>query len=144
MMYWDTSAVVKLYAREQDSGYFLNLIAGTDEQVVTSAIASMELFCALERKERSGDIKPGGAGTAFDQFLNDIRRGRIIEIPYGHYVIQEARKLIEPVSRRRILIRTLDRIHIASAVAVKATWVVATDSRLRQVASLANLKLFPD
>ena len=143
MMYWDTSAVVKLYVRERDSGYFLSLLAGTDEQLATSAIASMELLCTLERKERDGDLKPGGAGAAFDQFLHDTGRGRIIEIPYGRDVIREAQKLIRIISRQRILIRSLDMIHVASAIAVKATSVVATDSRLRQVAALANLKLLP-
>jgi len=83
MMYWDTSAILKLYVPEKDSAYFLDLIARTDEQVLTSAIASMELLCAFERKERDGDIKPGGADAAFDKFLNDTRRGRIIEVPYA-------------------------------------------------------------
>ena len=143
-MYWDTSAILKLYVRERDSDYFLNLVARAEEQFLTSAIASMELLCALERKERNGDLKSGGANAAFERFLNDTRRGRIVEIPYGRDVLEEARKLFGYVSDRRILIRSLDMIHIASAIAVKAKSVVATDSRLRQVASLASVKLLPD
>ena len=144
MWYWDTSAILKLYIHERDSGYFLGLVSETEDQIVTSTIASIELLCALERKERNGDIKPGGAAAAFDRFLDDAGRGRIVEIPFGRDVIQEARRLIGLVSHRRILIRSLDMIHVASAVAAKATCLVATDSRLRQVASLADLNLLPD
>jgi uncharacterized protein len=144
MMYWDTSAILKLYVPEADSAYFLNLATRTEEQVLTSVIATMELLCAFERKERIGELKSGGATAAFEQFLNDTRRGRIIEIPYGRDVVEEARKLLGRISGPQALIRSLDMIHVASAIVAKAKSVVATDLRLRQVASCASLKLLPE
>lgn len=143
MFYWDTSAILKLYVPERDSSYFLNLIADTDHQVLTSTIAAMELLCAFERKEHTGDIKSGGADAAFDQFLLDIRKSRIIEVPYGGDVVQTARKLIGAVAEQGILIRSLDLIHVSSAIAANARSVVATDLRLRQVAAIAGLRLLP-
>jgi predicted nucleic acid-binding protein len=144
MIYWDTSAILKLYAPEMDSAYFLRLATRAEEQVVTSSIASIELLCAFERKERNGELKRGGAKAAFEQFLSDTRRGRIIEIPYGHDVVEEARKLLGLVRDQAILIRSLDMIHVASAIAAKAKTIAATDSRLRQLASCASLKVLPD
>jgi uncharacterized protein len=144
MIYWDTSAILKLYIPENDSDYFLRLITTTEGQFVTSAVASMELLCAFERKERDGDIKSGGARAAFEQFLYDTRQGRIIEIPYGRDVVYEARKLMGVISKPQILVRSLDMIHLASAVAIKAEAIAATDVRLRQIASLAKLRLLPD
>lgn len=144
MIYWDTSALLKLYASETDSPYFVHLATTTEDQVLTSAIASMELLCAFERKEQTGGLKSGGAKAAFEQFLGDTRRGRIIEVPYGRDVVEEARRLLALVTDRGMLIRSLDMIHVASAIAVRAKSIVATDLRLRQVASFANMKVLPD
>lgn len=41
------------------------------------------------------------------------------------------------------MVRSLDLIHVASAVANKATSLVATDERLRAFASLLKLTLIP-
>jgi predicted nucleic acid-binding protein len=135
---------MKLYVYETDTPYFVQLVTGTKEQVLTSSIASMELLCAFGRKERNGNLKSGGAKATFEQFLNDTQRGRIIEVPYSRDVVEEARKLLRLVTDPRILIRSLDMIHLASAIAAKATSIAATDLRLRQVAAFANIKLLPN
>jgi hypothetical protein len=41
------------------------------------------------------------------------------------------------------MVRSLDAIHVASAVTARAIVMVATDTRLRQVAAMAKLKLVP-
>ena len=134
---------MKLYAYETDTPYFVQLATGAKEQILTSAVASTELLCAFERKERNGDFRSGGANAAFDQYLMDTRRGRIIEIPYSRDVVEEARKLLNAVTDPRILIRSLDMIHVASAIAAKAGLIAATDLRLRRLAAFANIKLLP-
>ena len=57
----------------------------------------------------------------------------------------EAKKLVELASRppKGFLIRSLDAIHAASAVISKASFVVATDERLRRATELMGLKLCP-
>ena len=143
MIYWDSCTLLKLYIPETDSDYFLDLIAATEEQVVTSAITSMELLCAFARKERNGHIKSGGAKAAFEQFMYDTRHGRIIEVPYGQDVVLQARNLLELLKSQKLLIRSLDMIHLASAVSLKAGAIVTTDDRLRQIAILAKQRLLP-
>jgi predicted nucleic acid-binding protein len=145
MTYWDSSALLKLYILEPDTPYFLQLVAGTDDQILTSTIAAIEILCATYRKESAGDLKPGGAAAAFDKYLDDVRLGRIIEIPFGKDVVDEARKLLKHGygSHRRILIRSLDIIHVASAKVSGTKLVVATDTRLRDAASHANMKVLP-
>ena len=145
MIYWDSSALLKLYIPEPDTPYFLQLVAGTDDQILTSTVAAIEILCATHRKESVGDLKPGGGAAAFEKFLDDVRVGRVIEIPYGRDVVEEARKLLKHTygGPRRILIRSLDVIHVASAKVSGIKLVVATDARLRDAASLANMKLLP-
>jgi predicted nucleic acid-binding protein len=143
--YGDTSALLKLYAPEPDSPFFLQLLARTDEQIFTASVAAVEIQCALHRKEHFGDLKPGGAAAAIECYREDIRCGRVIEIPFGRDVLEEASNLINLAFRRkrRILIRSLDIIHLASAKAAGVRLMIATDARLREVASLVELRLLP-
>lgn len=81
----------------------------------------------------------------FLKFLADADAGRIITAPYGRDVVEQTAKLVRLAfgRRRPPAIRTLDAIHVASALAIKAKALVSTDSRLREVAAAAGLKLVP-
>jgi len=143
--YWDTSALVKLYIAEADSLYFLQLIAGGDEPIVSSAIVTGEILCVLYRKEQARALKGGGAGRIYGKFSQDVRTGRILTVPYGPDVEAQAEKLARLVFTRPrpILIRSLDMIHVSTALSSRARDLVATDTRLREVAVLAGLHVLP-
>jgi predicted nucleic acid-binding protein len=143
--YWDTSAILKLYAPERDSPYFLDLVGRTERPIYSSSIAEVELLCALHRKERDGDLKPGGASALHRRFRLDCHAGRILLVPYGGDVVQEAANLMRITFARRApaIVRSLDLIHLASASVVKATALVATDQRVRGFGSVLKLQLLP-
>ena len=145
MSYWDTSALLKLYIAEADSPYFLQLIAGGDEPIVSSAIVTAEILCVLYRKEQARALKGGGAGRIYGKFSQDVRTGRILTVPYGPDVEAQAEKLARLVFNRPrpILIRSLDMIHVSTALSSRARDLVATDRRLREVAVLAGLHVLP-
>jgi predicted nucleic acid-binding protein len=145
MAYWDTSALLKLYVAEADSPYFLQLITETTESVVSSAIAAAEVLCVLYRKEHARALEPGAARRLYRRFLSDVNAGRILSIPFGRDVEVEAEKLIQHVFARPqpVLVRSLDVIHLATALSAGSTKIVSTDTRLRNVAILAGLKPIP-
>ena len=145
MNYWDTSALLKLYVPEDDSGYFLDWIVSSGQPIVSSAIVAVEMACAVYRKESVGDLKGGGALAAYQRFLGDCREGRIVLVPYGEQVFTAAEEIVRLAFRRAqpVMVRSLDAIHVASAVTARARVMVATDARLRQVAAMAKLKLAP-
>lgn len=145
MRYWDTSALVKLYAPEPDSPYFLNLIAQAQHPPLSSEIARAEVLCTLYRKEHAGDLKPSAAATLFARFTSDAAAGHFVLIPNGADVTAEAEKLVKQTysQPQPLLIRSLDALHVASALTAQATTLVATDVRLRDVAVLVGLKVLP-
>ena len=145
MNYWDTSALLKLYVPEDDSGYFLDSVVTSDQPLVSSAIAAVEMLCAVYRKECIGDLKRGGALATYQRFLGDSREGRIVLVPYGEQVFTAAEEIVRLAFRRArpIMVRSLDAVHVASALTARARVMVATDTRLRQVAAMAKLKLMP-
>lgn len=145
MNYWDTSALLKLYVAERDSPYFVRFLATAGERIFTSVIGATEMLCALYRKEQAGDLHLGGAQALLREFSADVNSGKIVTIPYGEDVVAEAEKLVRLVFGQHplVMLRSLDAIHVASALAGKAKVVVSTDARLRHVASLLPLKVLP-
>ncbi|MBZ5623392.1 MAG: type II toxin-antitoxin system VapC family toxin [Acidobacteriia bacterium] len=136
---------MKLYVPEPDSAAFLDLIAKSDELVASSAIAGTEVLCAVYRKEAAGDLKAGGARAAFRRFLADCKARRIVQIPYGDDVTAATAEIVHLalLRPRPIMIRALDAIHVASAIVIRASLVVTTDARMREVAVLAKLRVLP-
>ena len=138
MNYWDTSALIKLYAPEPDSPYFLTLLSRVEGPLLTSDITRAEVLCTLYRKEHAGDLTAGAAAGLFNRFLGDIEAGRIVLIANGLEVTEKAHTLVQRAysQPQPLLIRSLDAIHAASALTARATTVVATDTRLCEVAKL--------
>lgn len=144
MLYWDTSAIFKLYAPEPDSPYFLRLIADSEAPIISSAIVSVELMCALYRRHMADDL-PRNVVESMRQFTSDVSDGLIVLVPYGRDIAAEAERVIATALRRRrpVFIRSLDVIHLCSALVTKADALVATDARLREMARAMGLRLLP-
>jgi uncharacterized protein len=145
VIYWDTSALLKLYLPEADSLHFLELVSGSTQTVVTSSIAIAEIACAFYRKEAQQELKKGAAERALQKFEEDCRKGQIVQIPFDKDVMGEASRVIRMAFRgpKPLMLRALDAIHVASALAVRASGIVATDLRLRQMALTAGLRVLP-
>jgi predicted nucleic acid-binding protein len=143
--YWDTSTLLKLYVAEQDSSYFINLIATSKEAILTSELTRIELITSLYRKESTGELAKGMANQHLEEFVEDIEAGRIIVISVREDVTSQAERVVQRAypTAKPIMIRALDVIHVASALASKASVMVATDARLREVALLMGLKVLP-
>ncbi len=90
-------------------------------------------------------LKRGGARRIYEEFPSDSQTGRIVTIPYGPDIARETKKLVELAAGQPagFLVRSLDAIHVASAVISKTALIVATDERLRRAAELMGLKLRP-
>jgi predicted nucleic acid-binding protein len=146
-MYWDTSALLKAYIPEIDSEYFTGLIATGNQFVCSSIITTVEFRCAVHRKSKAGDIGATGAKRAIERFTRDCTEGRITQIPCDAALTVSAREVVDLAATRpksrSIMIRSLDAIHIASALSVRAASLVTTDQRMREVAATLSLKLLP-
>ncbi|HEV8130763.1 MAG TPA: type II toxin-antitoxin system VapC family toxin [Acidobacteriota bacterium] len=145
MSYWDTSALVKLYVAEVDSAYFLQLLTTQDEPIASSAIATTEVLCVLYRKEQAGALRSGAARRIYSKFGSDVSSGRILTIPYSRDVEAEAEKLVSRVFARKrpVSLRSLDVIHVATALSGGARELVTTDAKLREVSKLVGLNILP-
>lgn len=145
MIYWDTACVVKLYTLESDSAVYLELAGASVEPPVSSEILGVELPYALQQKELRGDLKPGGAERVRQQFEADVAAGRWLLVPVGSDVLARASQVAHRCYHHHppVLLRTVDGLHLATALVLKVRELVTTDLRLRQAAPLFGLAVVP-
>jgi predicted nucleic acid-binding protein len=145
MSYWDSSALVKLYASEPDSATFEQFAASARTVPVTSRLALCEIETTLCRKETEGMLAAGTALTIHQRLIRDGADGHIRVVEFStevrncfHDVLARCFRQAPPLH-----VRTLDAIHLGSALAAGESEFVATDKRLRDAALRLGLRLFP-
>jgi predicted nucleic acid-binding protein len=140
--YWDTSCVLKLYCKENDSVACMVRAGAMAEPIISSVLTVSEMTFALYQKEMRGEIEPGSAHILFEKFETDVQRGRFTLLPFGKDVEAMARRIaaICYSSVPVVPVRTLDALHIASAQLSACREILTTDSRMRSAASLLGLR----
>lgn len=145
MSYWDTSALVKLYVQESDSPDIENLALLAPTEVITSRIALYEARSTFRRKEAEAGLILGTADKLYSALSDDVLAGDLQLVELGPDVEREYGVVLSRCYQHEppILIRTLDAVHLASAIVSNMTEVVVTDNRMRAAAALLGFKLFP-
>ena len=145
MSYWDTSALVKLYAEESDSPAFENCALNTPTRPITSRIALYEARATFRRKESEGILRPGYAENLYSQLLRDVADAELRLLELGTDVEREYGLVLEVCYQQAppVPLRTLDALHLASARVIGETELVATDRRMRDAGELLGFTLFP-
>jgi uncharacterized protein len=142
MAYWDTSALVKLYAKASDSAAFE---AQAVNPAITSRIALYEAHATFIRKEAEALLQPGSAEKLHSELLQDVVEGEWRLVELGTEVEQEYGQVLALCYQQSpiITLRALDALHLASARVAGETNLVATDKRMRAAAKRLGFSLFP-
>jgi len=117
-VYVDTSALLKRVFVEQESAELLSFLDAhyqQDDVLATSSLGLIEVSRSVLSRAR----KPIAAGDLIDEAMSGID-----ERPMTADVISVARRM-EP-----LILRSLDAIHLATAVLIDADIVVTYDDRL--------------
>jgi uncharacterized protein len=123
LIYADSSALVKLILDEHESDDLRSFLADTDAALVTSALAEVEVSRAVR--------------VADPDLLSECSRllSSCIRVTVSGAVIRRATAL---ASAR---LRTLDAIHLATALRADVDTVVVYDGRLAESAEAAGLSI---
>lgn len=124
LLYVDSSALVKLIRDEPESPA-LRASVGRGTRIVSSRLAEVEIV-------RASRLAPSSAETALraDEVLSGCG---LVSIDGG--VLARARELVSP------RLRTLDAIHLATALELRVRHLVTYDHRLIEAASEAGLRV---
>ena len=139
IFYFDTSALIKLYADELDASVTRDA-AGNSEFVATSIIAYTEMRSALARNRRSGEITADQLVRFKLKLESDWSSFEIISIDES--VVRTAGDFAEQYS-----LRGFDAVHLASAEALRDIFGPITfacfDAELSRAAIACGMSLLP-
>lgn len=138
MIYWDTCCVLKLYAKESDSEFWLRAATKESSALYTSQLTRSELAFALIAKEQRKELKPGAADILLSKFEQDIQRGLYHPIPLSSSVIDRSIRLARHLPHPGL--RTLDGLHLATALESGCSRIATQDRRLLKATRQAGLE----
>jgi predicted nucleic acid-binding protein len=139
MIYWDTSCVVKLYAKEPDSDFWIDLGIQRTSPLFSSILLTTELTCALRAKEFRNEIRPGATENLVHRFFQDLQAERFRCLPITPEITKKASHLAIDWKQNGML-RTLDALHLATCLHLECSHIATADIRLREAACAVGLK----
>jgi predicted nucleic acid-binding protein len=113
LAYFDTSALVKNYIREAGSSRVRGLL--TRYEFLSSAITPIELQSALQRRHRRREITQRNYNSIVSRLTNDRSYWQLVEVVPE--LLTKAEELVKTEN-----VRTLDAIHIASAIIIQESF----------------------
>lgn len=133
--FFDTSALIKLYHREDGTDTVDELVDHDQSLIVISDLAVVEMVLALARKVRTQEITAEVFHTAVTAFEEDV--AAFESYPLSHQILYDARQLLKSKGLVDGL-RTLDALQLATALFAHQ-WqpldlFIASDKRLVTVA----------
>ena len=140
--YWDTSCVLALYAPEEISSQAAELATLEKGQIHSSAILEFEMTFAVHAKEARGEIPSGGSAKVLSQFQTDLQRGRYLLVPLGIDIKACTRDIAARTLQAEppVFLRTLDGIHIATALELGSSELITADRKMADAAIRLGIK----
>ena len=109
----DATAFAKLFVREPGTDALIHLLEGVeDNRKLISAVTPLEVFAAIRRRERSGQVDPQVAAAALEMLR--VEAGRMVQQPLNPGVLESARLLID-----RTLLRWPEALQLGSALTAR-------------------------
>ncbi len=136
-LFFDTSALVKLFHKERGTEVVTDLICNAGNEVWILDIAKLEFRSAVFRRFRSGEIDKQQLETALRYFTEQLRSFNLEAMGPG--VLKEAENLLDEYGMDFGL-RTLDALHLGAFQLVsEKDWIfVTSDRNLAEVAKAAG------
>lgn len=143
MIYWDTSALIKLYAPETDSAAYYRQLVAQKPKPAISAVHRVEMYYALQAKEFRVEIAPGSGRRLALSFDQHAAAGRYFNIPWGADVLEGATRVLDQclASDPPIPIRSLDGLHLGAVLAAGISRIVTADLRMKAAATAVGIEV---
>ncbi len=131
--FFDSSGLAKRYIREQGSDALESILAEASE-VAVSLICPPEIISALSRLRRQAMLSDPQYEQAKAALFEDVEDISICGITVP--VVSKAVDLLEAHA-----LRTMDALHVATAIEWKADLFVSSDRRQIRAASASGLRI---
>lgn len=138
--YYDTGALVPLYAKEVFSSTVDAFVANRGEPIPLSLFQRLELENAIRQKVFRGEIEADRLNRVLLDLGEDLDRGRLVLRPANWIEALDKARSIGERATARTGCRTLDLIHVAIAVQWGCSVFVTADDRQLAAAKMEGLR----
>jgi len=141
--FFDTSAIVKRYHREDGSDFIDRLFTEADAEFVISDISIIEFYSALSLKVRVGEIDEENFMSLRKLFSQDIKRGIYEVAEFSNAEKLESTKLLLKYAKKHSL-KTLDAIQLSVVKSInepEVKAVVCADEKLCKIIALEGFSV---
>jgi predicted nucleic acid-binding protein len=138
--YLDTSVLVSLYTLDANSARAAALMKEIQEPVLLTLFGELEMTNALELRVFRRELTAAQRDAARLAFREDIASGVYIVKPLPTAAFEMAQRIAR-ARTAKVGARTLDILHVASALVFEATNFHTFDMRQAELASQAGLKI---
>ncbi len=109
----ESTAFAKLFVQEPGTDALIRLMESIeDNRKLIAASAPLEVYAAIRRRERAGDITPADAAAAFE--ILRIEAARMVQEPLNPAVLESARQLLD-----RTKLRWTDALQLGAALVAR-------------------------
>jgi uncharacterized protein len=109
----ESTAFAKLFVQEPGTDGLIRLMERVeDNRKLIAASAPLEVYAAIRRRERCGDICPTDAAAAFE--ILRIEAARMVQEPLNPAVLESARQLLD-----RTRLRWTDALQLGAALVAR-------------------------
>jgi predicted nucleic acid-binding protein len=141
-LFFDTSALIKLFHREIGTNFVVQIVNDTQNKVWISELTIIEFFNAMYRLYRELHINDEELSNLIYEF--DRECNRFIIVSLNETVIKEARELLTKLGKN-FQLRSLDALQLASYNLVYENdkdWAfVTSDTKLIQILQNIGIKV---
>ncbi|HEY6350566.1 MAG TPA: type II toxin-antitoxin system VapC family toxin [Candidatus Angelobacter sp.] len=141
--YLDTSALVKLYVREQGTERMLQLASNLNgDSFAVLALSEVEVRSAIRRRERAGDIDSKAATFVLDRFHLHMKT-RFLRQIVTDATLTHAAQIVD-----RYFLRAYDAVQLAACLTLKSSFkgepltFVCSDQELLEAAKSERLTIW--
>lgn len=141
MLYIDTSVMVKLYVKENHSFDVSRWIKKNNEAIPLTGIHELEFVNAINLKRYRSEISEGDIRLITARFTEHEHRGVYYrpQIDWSDIFFNAA--ALSKTRTAKTGSRSLDILHVASALSIRAGQFMTFDDRQSELASIAGLRI---
>jgi hypothetical protein len=109
----ESTAFAKLFVQESGTDTLIRLMESVeDNRKLIAASAPLEVYAAIRRRERAGDITTADAAAVFE--ILRIEAARMVQEPLNPAVLESARQLLD-----RTKLRWTDALQLGAALVAR-------------------------
>jgi predicted nucleic acid-binding protein len=141
--YADSSLLFKLYHFEPESPRAVQTVAAYTPGLLFTELHQLELGSSLRRLTGQGSLSPSEAARALRLLKADLHAGLYLQPSLDWPRVFAQAHRLSRLHSRADLARSLDLLHVACALELRATHFLSFDARQRRVAAAEGMAVLP-